>query len=293
MQERHGDRPVDVDPHHRGRLRVLGDRAHRLSLPRVADEPAERDQRGHDDRERDHELPRDDDLPDGERRALGDQVGAALVVDAVERERDVGDDERHADRGDQRRQPRRMAQRPVGDALDRRVDDGEERDGDGERDDDPADDDEVARIPGQLEHREEHRARDQAGEREHVAVREVDQLENPVDERVAEGDDAVDRAAREAVEGDVDELLRPLDEVHEQPYAHQAHERQPDPVDDPRVSKSSQNAVERVTHEAATLKRNGREGNSPPARFRTAFDRLTCRPPPRPSPGSARRPSSW
>ncbi len=53
-------------------------------------------------------------------------------------------------------------------------------------------------------------ARDEAGQREHVAVREVDQLQDAVDERVAERDDAVDGAAREAVERDVEELLGPF-----------------------------------------------------------------------------------
>ena len=46
----------------------------------------------------------------------------------------------------------------------------------------------------EAEHREDHRARDEPREREHVAVGEVDQLQDPVDERVAERDDAVDRS---------------------------------------------------------------------------------------------------
>ena len=52
-EERHRDRPVDVDAHHRRRLGVLRDGAHRLALPRRAHEPAEHDERGNDDRERD------------------------------------------------------------------------------------------------------------------------------------------------------------------------------------------------------------------------------------------------
>ena len=39
----------------------------------------------------------------------GMKFGHRLEVDAVERERDVLDDERHPDRGDERREPRRVA----------------------------------------------------------------------------------------------------------------------------------------------------------------------------------------
>jgi hypothetical protein len=146
-----------------------------------------------------------------------------------------------------------MAQGPVGDALDRRVDDREERDGHGERDDDPSDDDEIARVAGQPEDREEHRAGDEPREREHIAVGEVDQLEDPVDQRIAQGDDAVDGAAREAVEGDVDELLRPLDEVHDEPDADERHEPEPDAVDDAWVAEPYENPVEHVPHGRARL----------------------------------------
>ncbi len=47
-----------------------------------------------------------------------------------------------------------------------------------------------------------------AGEREHVAVREVDELEDPVDQRVAERDKRVDRAVRQADQEDAEELGR-------------------------------------------------------------------------------------
>ena len=49
-------------------------------------------------------------------------------------------------------------------------------------------------------------------EHEHVAVREVDQLEDAVDERVAERDERVERAVRDADEEHAEELLRCLDE---------------------------------------------------------------------------------
>ncbi len=43
-EERERDRPVDVDPHHRRGVAVLGRRAHRLALPRPLDEPDEGEQ---------------------------------------------------------------------------------------------------------------------------------------------------------------------------------------------------------------------------------------------------------
>ncbi len=62
------------------------------------------------------------------------------------------------------------------------------------------------RVRVKVEDREEHRRGEQPAEHEHVAVREVDQLEDPVDERVAERDERVERAVREADEPDRDEV---------------------------------------------------------------------------------------
>ena len=63
-------------------------------------------------------------------------------------------------------------------------------------------------VPAEVEQADHDRARDEAREREDVAVREVDQLQDAVDERVAERDERVDRARREADERDVEERLR-------------------------------------------------------------------------------------
>jgi len=57
-------------------------------------------------------------------------------------------------------------------------------------------------------------------------VREVDQLQDPVDERVAEGDKAVDGAVGQPDEEDLDEVARRLDEVDEEPDYDQADEGQ-------------------------------------------------------------------
>ena len=69
---------------------------------------------------------------------------------------------------------------------------------------------EHARVLVEAEHRDDHRARHEPGEREDVAVREVDQLQDSVDERVAEGDEAVDEPVRQPDQPDLDELLRVL-----------------------------------------------------------------------------------
>ena len=143
--------------------------------------------------------------------------GSASVdraLDAVPDKPDVLEDERHPDGGDQRRQARRTSQPAVGDrarspvfstdanttatrsatAIPSTIGTG-------------------ARAGAEPEPADDHAARDEPAEREHVAVREVDQLEDAVDERVAERHERVDRPVRQADERDVEELGRVVDEV--------------------------------------------------------------------------------
>ena len=115
----------------------------------------------------------------------------------------VGDEERDAEGADQRRDPRRVAQRPVGEALDRDAEHGAAGHR-GERDQDqqqPDRHDRVGRAAEQLERAEA----DERAHHEHVAVGEVQKLEDPVDEGVAECDEGVDAAERQAVERELDE----------------------------------------------------------------------------------------
>src|SRR4051812_38451036 len=65
-QERERDRPVDVDPHHRGGVAVLCSRAHRLSLPRAKHEPHEQDQHGDGQDDDDELVPTEVDIADRE-----------------------------------------------------------------------------------------------------------------------------------------------------------------------------------------------------------------------------------
>ena len=120
MKNVDGDHPVDVDSHHRGGLAVERRRAHRLPELRARDEQ----------RERDHQR-------DRRRRRRGSRIfqmktspmwmppnadEVERVVVAVARaeqdQRAVLEQERDAERADQRRDARRVAQAPVGEALD-------------------------------------------------------------------------------------------------------------------------------------------------------------------------------
>ena len=107
-QERERDRAVDVDAHHRGRILVLRRRPHRLALARVLHEVDQREQHRHGDEDDEQPVPGVDDAADREdltgRQRLVDGDGLRPLPD----DGDVLQDERHADGGDQRRQPWRV-----------------------------------------------------------------------------------------------------------------------------------------------------------------------------------------
>ena len=145
------------------------------------------------------------------------QRGHAPIVHAVHGQGDVLDDEGHADRGDQDRQTRCRAQPAVGEELDRRIDQRPEDRRDHERREEPSDDDERGRLLVEMEDAHDPGAREEPAQREDVAVGEVDQLQDAVDERVAESDERVDRARRQTDQEDVEEVIAssviPEDEV--------------------------------------------------------------------------------
>src|SRR5207237_4490222 len=109
------------------------------------------------------------------------------------------------------------AKRPVSDALERRVEQPAERHRADERQAEPPDDLETGarRVEAELLHPDVQRH--PASEHEDVAVREVDQLEDAVDEGVAERDQRVEGAEREADQEDLDEVGRRLVEVDAEP----------------------------------------------------------------------------
>ena len=111
-------------------------------------------------------------------------------------------DDRHADRGNQRRQAKAAAQRPVGEALDRPAVERGQRHGDQEHQEQR----QRHRGHADCDQREKADQRDEAPNHEDVAMGEVDHADDAVDHRVADGDQAVDRAERDAV----DELLEKI-----------------------------------------------------------------------------------
>ena len=155
---------------------------------------------------------------------------------ALPAQADVLEDEGDADSGDQRRESRRPSKRPVGDGLDRYVQQAGESRCDQEHRNDP---DEHAPGLGETEPRD-HRDRQHRAEHEDVAVGEVDQLEDAVDQRVPERDQRVDHAERQPDQEEVDPVRGGLDEVDEEPDADQRDEKEPEDLDRLRPVAASQ-----------------------------------------------------
>ena len=157
----------------------------------------------------DHDEP---DHPDVERAAVErhlriDEVERVVRSElrAVEQEHRVLDEERRAERRDQRRDSRRGAQRPVGEALEHDAD-AAARHHRPERHQHDQQPDGDARILRPAEPAEDAPA-DEGADHHHVAVGEVEQLEDPVDHREAERDEGVHASQRQAVDGQLDELV--------------------------------------------------------------------------------------
>jgi hypothetical protein len=77
-------------------------------------------------------------------------------------------------------------------------------------------------------------------------VGEVDQLEDPVDERVAERDQRVDRALGQADQEDVEEVGRVVDQVVREPGEEQRDESEPDEAEEGRPLASPGGAPRRL-----------------------------------------------
>jgi hypothetical protein len=186
-------------------LAVERDRAHRLPRSRPRDEHG---QRHHQRRRRDdRQDPRDRDV----QRALVDALDrvdqverlVAAEVPREEEQRAVLEEERDAERADQRCDSRRVPERPVREALDRNPEDAgaEHRHEEHQGDQQPDRDHRIERAA----ERGQDAVADEGADHEHVAVGEVQQLEDPVDQRVAQGDQGVHAPERHAVDGELDE----------------------------------------------------------------------------------------
>jgi hypothetical protein len=198
------DHGVDVDAHQAGDLLVLRGCAHRDAELGAVDES---EQAGHH-QDRDHD---DGDLHVGNRGAVRiareverddcDDLREGHRIAAPDDHRQVLQDDRKPDGGDQRRQSRRVAQRPVGDAFERVT----YRHARGHRDEHAGcKQDQRGQADVGAGQRGDHRHGDHRPDHHHLAMGEIDELDDPVDHRVTQGHDGVDAAQREAI----DQLLQ-------------------------------------------------------------------------------------
>src|SRR5712691_1173574 len=214
------DGAVGIDAQQRRHFQVLLAGAHVAAEPRAGDEPGE-------DRHQRQRYEHDDDLNVGDlhreglaleqRIAAGDQRRQRLDPGALGDLHVVLQDDRHADRRDERRQAEGMAQRPVGDALDHLA---VQR---GERHRDQQHQEQGNRNGGDTDRHQQQKG-DQSGEgsdHENIAVGEIDHADDAIDHGVADGDEAVDRAERKAV----DELLAEIFHASAAPPRERAHFR--------------------------------------------------------------------
>jgi hypothetical protein len=196
------DRAVDIDAEQRRHLHVLLAGALLAAERSRGDDPGEARHQRH----RHHD---DDDLQPGDAHveAVGAEQGVAALDDRARRLGPrtlrqlhvVLQQDRHADRRDQRRELEGAAQWPIGGALDGPAVDGGE--GHGHQQDQQDGDRRRADAQRAADHEADQR--DEGADHEDFAVREVDHADDAVDHRVADGDQAVDGAQRDGV----DELL--------------------------------------------------------------------------------------
>ena len=120
----------------------------------------------------------------------------ALVLRAEHELRGVLEEERDPERGDQRRDAWSVTQPPVREALDHHAEQAAaEHRADQHQHEQQRD---VDRECGRAAEDGDQSEADERADHEDVAVREVQQLEDPVDHRVAEGDQGVDAALGDA-----------------------------------------------------------------------------------------------
>ena len=141
-----------------------------------------------------------------------EDVVDALVGGSRDEQGDVLEDEAHADRGDERGELGRVAEWLVGDALDADVEPGSDQHRDREDEQDDPDLQQDRGVAGQPEHDRDQEEGEHRAEHEHVAVGEVDELDDPVDEGVAERDQGEDQTVGHADHFGLEKLLGPGDQ---------------------------------------------------------------------------------
>jgi hypothetical protein len=133
-------------------------------------------------------------------RVAGQEDRVRLVVRLPDDHRQRLQQQAHPHRRDERREARRVAQRPVGDLLDREVERRTDDHRRAQRDQEQC----PARQAESGERGDDGPAR-QRTDHQHLAVGEVDQVDDPVDHRVAERDQRIDAAEHEPVDDLLDE----------------------------------------------------------------------------------------
>jgi hypothetical protein len=217
-EEGRGDDPVGVDAHHRRPFAVIRRGAHRLPDPRPGNQHGKRDAQPHGDAEDEqldqldvHPMNNEDGIDQRSRlerlrvRGAEDERVVGAELGPEEQEGAVLKEEGDAERADQWGNPGRVTQRPVGKPLD---DDAEEAGGEHrgqEHEQDQRRERDVRRERA-AEHRED-AVPDKRADHVHVAVREIQQLEDAVHHRVADRDQRVEAAQRYAADGELDEEL--------------------------------------------------------------------------------------
>ena len=208
-QEGQHDRPVDVHAHQSRGVSVHCRCAHRSPCPRAGDEELEHGHKNQRSGNNEEVQDRNAALAHHERPADRDDLGDANDRWSKGKLNNVLDDEAHANGSDQRGESRRASQWSIRKTFNHNTGKAHECCGDREHDDEsygklgdafdrPAPS--KQRLNG--EHGNECRGHID------ITVGKVDELNDPVDHGVAEGDEGINRSERERIK----ELVKPEDE---------------------------------------------------------------------------------
>jgi len=188
------DDRVRIDPHQRRGLRVFGRGPHRPADARLVDKEHQAGEREHGEHE-DQNLHRIDHGTADVVELRIEQKGKRFRAGLPQNHGEGLQQQRHAHRGDQRRQARRIAQWPVGELLDEEVE-NRAHDHGGEQ----GDQHQHPAGPPELGEGRDHRPGGHGTHHEHFAVGEVDQVDHAVDHRVSECDQRIDASQHQPVD---------------------------------------------------------------------------------------------
>ena len=180
---------------------IHGQRAHRNADGRELREHVQHHHQGAADPEEDDLLVGGADLGEID-PCRSKQMGIGLDGGAEDVQRRVLEQQRHPERGDQDRQQRLLEQRPVGEGQDADIDRARDQHREQHRERDRERDRDLVQAEG-----DQDRPAREGAHHGQVAVGEVDQADDAVDDRVAEGHQRVEGARGEAVDRVLDEVV--------------------------------------------------------------------------------------